>query len=287
MALPLPSSLSPSKVSSFQSCALAFRFSSIDKLPETPSEPAVKGTTVHRALELFMQAKPEDRLPELAAEHLQTALEEMEDDPDFQSLELSDAESAKFTKDTQRMLDRYFTLEDPRQVDVVSTEQMLEADVGDVHIRGIIDRLERDADGHLIVSDYKTGRAPSVMQERSRLGGVHFYAYLCKEIYGELPKSVQLIYLGSEPQVISATPTEQSVRGLERKLAAMWTAVERACEREDFRPKQSALCNWCSFKEYCPAFGGDPAKAAELAKVVNPTTEASTVVESTAVPSTT
>jgi putative RecB family exonuclease len=40
--------------------------------------------------------------------------------------------------------------------------------------------------------------------------------------------------------------------------------VERACASEDFRPHPSPLCNWCSFQDLCPAFGGDPARAGEL-----------------------
>ena len=51
MALPVPRSLSPSKVSTFKDCALAFRFSVIDRLPEPPAPHLVKGTLVHRALE--------------------------------------------------------------------------------------------------------------------------------------------------------------------------------------------------------------------------------------------
>jgi putative RecB family exonuclease len=44
-------------------------------------------------------------------------------------------------------------------------------------------------------------------------------------------------------------------------VGAIWQAVHRACEREDFRPNPGPLCEWCSFKEFCPAFGGDPAAA--------------------------
>ena len=44
-------------------------------------------------------------------------------------------------------------------------------------------------------------------------------------------------------------------------MGAVWSAVERACEREDFRPKPGRLCDWCGFKAYCPAFGGDVALA--------------------------
>ena len=34
MSLPLPASLTPSKVSTFKECALAFRLSAIDKIPD-------------------------------------------------------------------------------------------------------------------------------------------------------------------------------------------------------------------------------------------------------------
>jgi putative RecB family exonuclease len=265
MALPLPTSLSPSKVSTFKDCALAFRFSAIDKLPEPPSLPAVKGTTVHRALELLFAAEPAERTPELAQECLAEALLEMRAEADFVALELDAAAEAAFGADASAMVERYFTLEDPRRITPVGLEMMLEADVGGVLVRGIIDRLEQDEAGELIVTDYKTGRTPSVQQEQSRLGGVHFYAFLCQKVLGRIPARIQLVYLGAQPQIITTTPSEQSVRGMEKKLGAIWSAVERACQHDDFRPKQSALCNWCAFTEFCPAFGGNPDDARALA----------------------
>lgn len=265
MAFPLPTSLSPSKVSAFKDCALAFRFSAIDRLPEPPSEPAIKGTTVHRALELLFGLETAERTPQQAQDCLVEALVEMRGSREFVELGLSDDAVSAFSADAASMVDRYFTLEDPRSIMPVGLEMMLEADVGGVLVRGIIDRLEEAPDGALVVTDYKTGRTPSVAQEQSRLGGVHFYAFLCQKVLGRIPDRIQLIYLGREPQVIVTTPSEQSVRGMERKVGAIWSAVELACEREDFRPKQSALCNWCAFKEFCPAFGGDPARASELA----------------------
>ena len=264
MALPLPTSLSPSKVSTFKDCALAFRFSAIDRLPEPPSMPAVKGTTVHRALELLLGSPAEERTPERAQELLGVALDEMREIEEYTSLELSPADAEDFARDASAMVDRYFQLEDPRAVQPVGLEMMLEAELGSLVVRGIIDRLEEDGDGQLVVTDYKTGRTPSIAQEQARLGGVHFYAFLCEHILGRRPAKVQLMYLGSQPQVITTTPSEQSTRGMEKKLAAIWSAVERACERDDFRPKQSALCNWCAFQRYCPAFGGDPAEAREV-----------------------
>ncbi len=58
MPLPLPTSLSPSKVSSFTDCGLAFRFSAIDHLPEPPSVAATRGTLVHAALERLFCLEP-------------------------------------------------------------------------------------------------------------------------------------------------------------------------------------------------------------------------------------
>jgi putative RecB family exonuclease len=265
MAFPLPSSLSPSKVSSFKDCALAFRFSAIDHLPEPPSVPAVKGTLVHRALELLFCAPNADRTPELAQECLLEAFAEMVELEEFLGLDLDDDGRRDFVGDAATMIERYFRLEDPSAINPIGLELRLETEVGDLHLRGIIDRLELDDDGNLVVTDYKTGKVPSEQQERARLGGVHFYSYMCERLFGRRPARVQLLYLGADPQTIIATPTEQSTRALEKKVVAIWSAVERACEREDFRPKPSALCNWCAFKAYCPAFGGNPDLALAIA----------------------
>ncbi len=262
MSLPLPTSLTPSKVSAFKDCALAFRFAVIDRLPEPPSAPAVRGTLVHRALELLFDQPAPGRTRAEAGACLRQARADLAEDPEMVGLELDDEAAESMEAEAASLLDRYFTLEDPRRIQPVDTELLLEVEVGSLRLRGIIDRLERDGDGGLVVTDYKTGRAPGVAFERSRLGGVHFYAYLCEQALGERPSRVQLLYL-ADPVAIVAHPTEQSIRGLRQRTAAVWKAVERACEREDFRPHPGPLCNWCAFQAYCPAFGGEVARAAE------------------------
>ncbi len=126
--------------------------------------------------------------------------------------------------------------------------------------RGIIARLELDERGELILTDYKTGRAPGQNQEQARLGGVHFYALLCEQVLGRRPAMVQLFHL-REPLAICSTPDDQSITGLERQATAIWAAVKRACLLDDFRPKPGPLCDWCGYHAYCPAWGGDPALA--------------------------
>jgi putative RecB family exonuclease len=257
MPFELPTSLSPSKVSSFTDCALAFRFSAIDRLPEPPSAPATKGTLVHAALERLFCLPNDQRTLPAALTALDRAFEELREHPEYAGLVLPPEAETTFLDDAEQLVRRYFTIEDPSTINPVGLELKLEVQLDTLRLRGIIDRLEIDDHGRFIVTDYKTGRVPSEMQERSRLGGVHFYAFLLEQILGQRPAKVQLLYL-SEPVMITTIPTEQSVRALERKVRAVWSAIERACEHENFKPKPSRLCDWCAYQGLCPAFGGNP-----------------------------
>jgi putative RecB family exonuclease len=269
MAFPVPRSLSPSKVSSFTDCALAFRFSAIDRLPEPPSPAATKGTLVHAALERLHLLAPVERTLDAALACLDEAAFELGDDPDYVGLGLSDDEATAFHAEAADLVRNYFRLEDPTAVRTIGLELKVEAEIDGIRMRGIIDRLELDADGELIVTDYKTGAAPSTQYERKRLSGVHIYSLLCEQLLGRRPRTVQLLYLKA-PLAITTEPSDRSTRGTRRTLAAVWQAVERACDREDFRPQPSRLCGYCAFQAYCPSFGGDPAEARRLSEQLWP-----------------
>jgi putative RecB family exonuclease len=257
VTFPLPSSLSPSKVSSFKDCALAFRLSAIDHLPEIKSPAAAKGTLVHRALQLlFAEEGQGDRSLEVALTKLARATPEILEGPEYAGLGLSDEERAEFVADAETLLRNYFVLEDPNAVRVIGTELRLSVQLGTLKLSGIIDRLELDADGQLVVTDYKTGRAPSEAYQQSKLTGVHFYAFMCERLFGRRPVRIQLLHL-REPMSISTEPSDQSILGLERQTLAIWQAVERACDSEDFRPKPGYPCSYCAYRAYCPAVGGD------------------------------
>ncbi|MGD0313575.1 MAG: PD-(D/E)XK nuclease family protein [Acidimicrobiales bacterium] len=257
-----PRTLSPSKVSSFRDCALAFRFNSIDHLPDLPTIWTVKGTFVHTVLEgLFWHHERGRRTPEAARTELDRAWSELPTDPDFLTLALTPAQAEELRSEAEGLVANYFALEDPNEVDAVGIELMLEARVGSMRLRGILDRLDRTPDGDLVVIDYKTGRAPSEAYEQSKLIGVHIYALLCQEVLGRRPVQVKLLHL-KEPMAIVAEPSEQAIRGQRQKTLAVWSAIERACREEDFRPRTSPLCRFCRFQAFCPAYGGDPEEAA-------------------------
>jgi putative RecB family exonuclease len=258
---PVPTSLSPSRVSSFTSCPMQFRFSSIEKLPEPPGVATTRGTIVHRALELLFVRPAATRTPAALAADMATALDEYRSHPDYVGLRLDEAAAETFDRDCHALIDKYFAMEDPTTVREIGLELWMEAEVGSLTLRGIIDRLELDADGELVVTDYKTGRAPSGNYEQKSLAGVHFYSFLCEAVFGRRPARIRLMYLSSG-ETIETVPSAQSVKFITTRTNAVFSAVERACTTGDFRPRQSKLCDWCSFRQWCPAFGGDPSRAA-------------------------
>jgi len=263
---PVPTSLSPSRVEAFTSCPMAFRFASIEKLPEPPSIHATKGSMVHRVLELlFMRPAPERTL-EGAEPAFRQASAEYRLDEEFTLLGLTETQQQAFFDDAWSLVQAYFAMEDPTAVREIGLEIRLEAQVGSLGLRGIIDRLELDAQGGLVVTDYKTGRAPGPMYQQKSLAGVHFYSFLCEEVLGQRPASIRLMYLRTG-ETITAVPSEQSVRFLTTRTTAVWKAVERACLTDNFQPRPGALCNSCAFKPWCPAFGGNPALAATEAPI--------------------
>ncbi len=264
----VPTSLSPSRVDAFTSCPLAFRFASIERLPEPPTIHTTRGSLVHRALELLFVRPAAERTADALAADLDAAIDEYRRHPDLTDLALTDEQMATFERECRDLVGRYLQMEDPTAVRDIGLELRLEAKVGHLTLRGIIDRLELDHNGELVVTDYKTGRAPSPNFENKSLAGVHFYSLLCSEVFGRRPAAIRLMYLKTG-ETITATPSEQSVRFLTTRTTAVWQAVERACTTGDFRPRQSALCNYCGFQRWCPAFGGDPELAAVEAPVVN------------------
>lgn len=260
MTNPAPASLSPSRVEAFTSCPLAFRFANIDKLPEAPSPHTTKGSLVHRALELLFTRPAAARDADAAFAALDEAIAEYRTDPEFVDLHLDDAATDEFLADARRLVEGYLAMEDPTRVHDIGLELRLEAPAGSLTLRGIIDRLDLDETGELVVTDYKTGRAPSVRQEQQRLSGVHFYSFLCEHVLGKRPARIRLMYLRSG-EVIEAVPSAQSVRFITTRTKAVWQAVERAIANDDFRPRTGPLCSFCAFQRWCPAYGGDPSLA--------------------------
>ena len=132
----LPSGLSPSKVSSFKDCALAFRYGVIDRIPEPPAPWTAKGSLVHRALERLFVEAPADRTIEAALHHLELARPEVMEHWEYADLELSEEEQIAFFTDAEQLVRNYFLLEDPTRINAIGPDfvRMLAAPVADARV---------------------------------------------------------------------------------------------------------------------------------------------------------
>ncbi len=59
--------------------------------------------------------------------------------------------------------------------------------------------------------------------------------------------------------MLSREPVEGDLRAVERRLLALWEAIRRATATGDWRPRPGGLCDWCSHRALCAAWGGRPA----------------------------
>ncbi len=266
-----PTSLSPSRSADYQQCPLLYRFKTIDQLPEEPSIAAVRGTLVHSVLENIFDAPAGKRTYELAISLFTSALEELADakpeeaaliygQPSVsQPLNLISSEVIEKTLAPVRpLLETYFAMEDPNRLEPHARELALSVELDEgFSIRGFIDRVDRTPSGDIRIVDYKSGKAPSPMYAEKAMFQMRFYGLAWWRINGELPRMLQLMYLGNG-QFLRYEPTQNDLLVTERKILALRSAIANSSEQRSFLPTPSKLCGWCSFKPLCPEFGGTP-----------------------------
>jgi putative RecB family exonuclease len=252
-------SLSPSRAADFMTCPLLYRFRVVDRLPEPPSPAAARGTLVHAVLERLFDEPAAARTPQAARDLLPGQWERLlAEEPELAAMFADDAEQSSWFDEACQMLDRYFTLEDPTRLQPAHREMSVQAllDSG-LTLRGYIDRLDVAPTGEIRIVDYKTGTAPREEYEARALFQMKFYAVALWRTRGTIPRMLQLIYLGNG-EIVRYAPDEADLVATERKINALWLAIDRARSTGDWRPRPSRLCEWCSHQARCPAFGGTP-----------------------------
>jgi putative RecB family exonuclease len=253
-------SLSPSRASDFMACPLLYRFRVIDQLPETPSIDAVRGSVVHRVLEELFDLPAADRTHERANVLLAPVWDEfLEREPELAQMfgdETTDL--ATWLGQCRDLLGRYFALEDPQRLEPAEREVHVATrlDSG-LLLHGYIDRVDVSPAGDVRIVDYKTGRSPGEHFEAKALFQMKFYALVVWRTRGVIPRMLQLIYLGNG-EMLRYEPEERDLLATERKVQALWDAIQRAHANGDWRPSRSVLCDWCDHQALCPAWGGTP-----------------------------
>ena len=251
--------LSPSRAADFLTCPLLYRFRVLDRLPEAPSQAMARGTLVHAVLERLFDVPAAARTPEAAVGLLEPEWQRLtEAEPELAGLFADGDERAQWLGQASKMVGRYFTLEDPTRLEPAHRELPVEAVLASgLRLRGYIDRLDVSAAGEVRIVDYKTGTAPRADFEARALFQMRFYALVLWRTTGAVPRLLQLIYLGNG-EIVRYAPDEADLLATERKIEALWRAIERARNAGDWRPRPSKLCDWCAHQALCPAFGGTP-----------------------------
>lgn len=251
-------SLSPSRAQDFQSCPLLYRFRVLDRLPEPPSPAAVRGTLVHAVLESLFDLPPERRTLEeaialIAPEWQRLARERPEV---IGMLAEAGTDPAAWLCGAGDLVEAYFSMEDPRVLEPAGRELRLEVELpSGLVLRGFVDRLDQARSGALRVVDYKTGKPPGVGYEARAMFQMRFYALAIWRSSGAIPAMLQLMYLATGV-VLRYQPDEADLLAMERKVEALWRAIDRAVSTGDWRARPSALCQWCAHVSLCPAWGG-------------------------------
>jgi putative RecB family exonuclease len=244
--------LSPSRVGDFTNCPQLYKYRAILNLPEKISLDAERGKLVHSVLEDLFELPRMDRTPDSALELLPIKWQQhLESKPEL-SAEITDQK--EWNDRVESLLKTYFTLEDPTSFDSTYRELHLERDLSEeVYLHGYVDRLDIAPTGEVRIVDYKTGKSPKPGWEEKALFQLRVYALLYWRNEGVLPKMLQLIYLGTS-DTLKSSPTEAVLLATEKKLQNIADEILTAIETDFFPTRKSKLCDWCSFKEICPAF---------------------------------
>ena len=246
----MPRHLSPSSAALFDQCPRRWRLRYVEKLVEPAGEAALVGTFAHRVLELLLAEPAHRRTQEQAKAIARSVWPDTERHPDFQALGLDEAASRAFRWQGWLAISGLWHHEDPCTVDVAATERHVRAELDGVPFLGVVDRLDRCADG-LVVTDYKSGRPPSRRFEHDKLNQVLLYAAAVAAADGQTPARARLVYLGQQGRVIEATATPEATAAAVASLRATWELLSEAVASDEFEPSPGPLCGWCPFAAQC------------------------------------
>ena len=250
--------ISPSRAGDFTSCPLLFRYRTIDRLPESSSPDAVRGTLVHQVLEDIFDLPAAERTPARAHALVDPAWAQLRGRSREAREVAATLDEPAWLESAHEVLQRWFTLEDPTRLEPAEREAYVEAVLpSGLQLRGIVDRLDETPDGALRVVDYKTGSAVAEGFEFKALFQLRIYALILWRSRGVVPRMLQLVYLGTKSEMVRYEPDEADLRATERQVDAIWEAIEVATATGEFLPSRGRQCDWCAFKAHCPAWGGE------------------------------
>ena len=240
--------LSPSQVESFSKCGLRWL---LESAAGAGSQDVVRhfGIVIHAAATLAAE--------NIADADIGERIDQIWHHLDFGSAWYSEKQRARAHEMVRKFLAWHHA--NPRQL--VDVEQGLKVRLGQVEIRGRVDRLEQDPDGSAIVVDLKTGATPADDAELDRNPqlGVYQLAVLLgafEQLGLVKPGGAELVQVGGAS--LTATVRVQRQRALPDDPDPDWArnlveTVAAGMAGPVFQATVNPGCRVCPVKSCCPA----------------------------------
>jgi putative RecB family exonuclease len=241
----VPEYLSPSSIGSFRQCPLKFKLSRIDRIAEPPTQETLMGNFVHEVLENLYVFEPSERTPALAKQ-IATSTWASGEWADKVQPYLKTLSMNQFRWNSWWCIENIFTIENPQSFTPNGIEYELNGKIGEVQMRGFIDRwtLENDT---IVVSDYKTGKTPSPRYMGDKFFQLTIYSLLLGQIVTDKPFKLELLYL-KDAVKRTHVPTTSDFVEAEITIKTVKKEIEISYANGNWEAIPSRLCDWCSYK---------------------------------------
>lgn len=233
--------LSFSHIDTFEQCPLKFKYRFVYNIPTPPEAALTIGNTVHNALRDYYELWQAGSKGDLTK--LLTCLEERWVSEGFDS----PAHEAQAKKEATEWLTNLYDQDISRaQTAPAYIEKSFLLKIGDMPIKGTIDRVDQLGEGQFEIIDYKTGEAKE-LKDVAKNKQLELYALAFNEVFGHLPEKLSLYFIKDGQKVT----VKKTAADLERTRRELVDVVERI-KQSDFAPTKNFLCSYCAFKPLCP-----------------------------------
>lgn len=235
-------SLSASDLTLYLTCPLKYKFARVFGIPQEPTINQRFGILIHNVLENFHKDPPAN-----AEEGLTRLTRLFETGWRRTGFGTSDDE-LQFRDRAREALRLYWERERVAEGEPVWLEKKFDFKVGEHHVRGRVDRVDRLPGGDYELIDYKTGERKSEAELESDLQ-LALYRLAAAEAWGVEAAFGSYYYVLDAEKVAAPTKPDDAER-VERTVLEVGEGILG----QDFEPRPSpAVCSWCDYRLVCPA----------------------------------